>query len=534
MDVEPEEFVKDKLVVTRAQFFSLHVSLLLCVLLATLDQAMVASALKSITIALGEHGYLPYIGSAYALSMVPSLLIYDRCCNYWRLSPKWSLILALGIFEVGSLVCGLAQNMHVIIVGRTLAGFGAGGLILLFTTLSSQIVSYQDGVVLFMKTEATFEGFAGMILFISAIVAPALGGLFADKVSWKWCFYIEIVLGVVPTIIIFRYLNIPYTKDDTTIDVLGVSLLFASLTFLIIPLQLYQISWDWKSPQSITMYILSILLFLAFVYVEWNAAEPVLPHTMFETTTMPALMMVSFCVGAAFINGLWNVALFFQLNFDDNQTLAGAYIVPAFIGLLIGSSVSRKLVDRFETFIPSFYTGPIISAAGTILLAFLHRDSKIVERVMYLFVFGFGDGIIHIIRNRALKAVSPTDLSLRYTLIAAACFSIGSAFSITITGTILKTVFAHRVRDSDLIQEAIAYLRSLGNQVDTSEIFHLLEQFYFQSLKDHNSVVDFGKAADEILYAYNSAFRISMFCLLPFSILMMLMVPFIKVTPIEE
>ncbi|ORY23761.1 MFS general substrate transporter [Rhizoclosmatium globosum] len=497
-------------------------------------KAMVASALKSITIALGEYGYLPYVGTAYALSMVPSLLIYDRCCNYWKLSRKWSFILAIGIFEVGSLVCGLAQNMHVIIVGRTLAGFGAGGLILLFTTLSSQIVSYQDGVILFMKTESTFEGFAGIILFISAILSPTLGGLFSDKLSWRWCFYIEIVLGVIPTIIILRYLNIPYTKDDTTIDVLGVSLLFASLTFLIIPLQLYQISWDWKSPQSVTMYVVSVVLFLAFIYVEWNAAEPILPHAIFENSTIPALLMVAFCVGAAFVGTIWNVALFFQLNFDDNQILAGAYIVPAFIGLLIGSSVSRKIVDRFETFIPSFYAGPIIAAAGTILLAFLHRDSKIVERVMYLFVFGFGDGIIHIIRNRALRTASPADLSFRYTMIAVACLLIGSAFSITISGTILKSVFAHRVAESDSIQEAMAYLRSLEIQVDTNEIFHILEQFDIQSLKDHNSVVDFGKAGEEILYAYNSAFRISMFSLLPFSILMMLMAPFIKVTPIEK
>ncbi|KAJ3022755.1 UNVERIFIED_CONTAM: hypothetical protein HDU68_008955 [Siphonaria sp. JEL0065] len=538
------DFCKGKLVVSRYRFFVLHFGLLLAVLLATLDQALVASALRSIAIEMNNKaGYLPYIGSAYGISMIPSLLLCEKIAPHFGL--KWAFLLALLVFEAGSTVCSRASNMESLVVGRAISGFGAGGLILLYMTLTSKIVSVQDEVLLFFKNDSAFEGFAGIMLFISAIASPSLGGFFADF-DWRYCFYIEMLLGVIPAVIVYRYLDFSAEKVNTevdesvssadeNIDYLGVGSLFASITCLIVPLQLYQVSWDWKSAQSICMYTFSLLFFLAFVFIEWRVAkDPVVPRLMFVNSTVPSMMVTSFCIGATFICGLWNVALFFQINFNDNQTIAGAYIIPGFFGLLVGASVAKRMTARFDNYTFAFYVGPIILAGGIWLLAFLDDDSLVVERICYLGVFGFGEGVLHLTRSMALRAASPKKLSFRFVILALACLVFGSAFSITISGTVLKTIFSANVSDSIPIQTAGDALKSKGiHVVAPVDPFRLLKDLAAESGAIGNGSI-FKEAVVEMLRCYNNAYRIAFLCLLPYPLIMLCLAPFVKQYPMDD
>ncbi|KAJ3071972.1 hypothetical protein HDU98_004500 [Podochytrium sp. JEL0797] len=537
------EFLQGKLLVSRFEFYALHIGFMLAVLLATVDQAIVASALKSICLDLGGYIYLPWIGSVYGLSMLPSLLLYDKIAP--KLGMKWSFLIAVVIFQIGSAICSRAPTMEICIFGRAISGLGAGGLILLYTILPSKLVSIKDDMVLYIDTGSAFEGISGLLLFISAVVAPALGGLLSDQLSWRWCFYVEAILACAPFLLILRYLHVSsdddMPKDDTQtgIDFIGVMLLFTSLTCLIVPLQLYEAKWSWESPQSLAMYMISFSLFVAFVWFELKLSRhPVVPRCLFDNSTVPALMVISFCIGASFVSALWNIALFFQLNFDENQMIAGAYIIPGFLGMIIGLSMSKRITLRFENYIPFFYIGPLVLAGGIVLLGFLDYHSSSTERILYLLAFGFGDGLLHVLRSWALKAASPPKLAFQYGLLGVACLLTGSALSITFTGFVLKTKFVNLVSDSIPIQQSIVYLQSHGMGTDPSEAFELLRglQTLYQNateMQTANQTALFGVAISDMVNAYNDAYRKSFFSLLIYPVIMLIAAPFVKLYPLD-
>ncbi|KAJ3062905.1 hypothetical protein HDU98_001263, partial [Podochytrium sp. JEL0797] len=408
--LEASDLAKGKIHVSVSQFSALQAGLILAVLLSTVTQSMVAASLKSIVTDLGNYVLLPWVGSAYLMSMIPVILLFDKVAR--RLGLKWSFLGALLIFEIGSVVSSRAHSIQDLIAGRVVAGIGGGGLVVSYSLISNLLVCVDDGLVLFVKSQSIYEGLSGVFLLVATIAAPVLGGVFSDHLSWRWCFYLELAVGVIPAALIFIYLDTsPIDKapfERLPIDFAGVFLFFTGVACLLIPLQFYPILWEWNSAQSIAMYVVSVVAFVLCGIAENQVmVDPVVPRGIFSDASIPALVVISFCSAATFVGAVWNVGIFLQINFGDNQTIAGAYMISAFVGLLVGNRVSKFVGQKFGYVRPFFYLSPLVSFAGIMLLAYLGGSSDVPARIFYLFVLGVGDGFSQVVRIWALHSAIP-------------------------------------------------------------------------------------------------------------------------------
>ncbi|KAJ3069693.1 hypothetical protein HDU98_007265 [Podochytrium sp. JEL0797] len=538
------DLAKGKILVSVPQFSALQASLIISVLLATVTQSMVAASLKSIVSTLGNYVLLPWVGSAYLMSMIPTVLLFDKVSR--RLGLKWSFLGSLLIFEIGSVVSSQAHSMQDLIAGRVVAGIGGGGLVVSYSLISNLLVCVDDGLILFVKPQSIYEGLSGIFLLVSTIGAPVVGGAFSDHLSWRWCFYLELFVGLIPAIIMTVLLdtspidNAPF--EHLPIDFAGVFLFFTGVACLLIPLQFYPILWEWNSAQSIVMFVVSVVAFVLCGIAENQVmVDPVVPRGIFSNAAIPALIVISFCSAATFVGAVWNVGIFLQINFGDNQTIAGAYMISAFVGLLVGNRVSKFVGQKFGYVRPFFYISPVVSFAGVMLLAYLGGSSDVPARVLYLFVLGVGDGFSQVMRIWALHVAIPiAEYAERVTFLGVVAALFGSSFSITVTGTIAKAIYAHAVDTSPQIQDGIQFLSNLNITITDTDAYGLISNLHWQ-LQKANSTDPMSAdthmlqlALSTLLEAYNAGYRTSIFSLIVYPVVMLGMAYFIKPFVVED
>ncbi|KAJ3376519.1 hypothetical protein HDU84_009796, partial [Entophlyctis sp. JEL0112] len=338
--VPPEKAVRVPL--SRLEFVLVYTGLMLGIMMAALDQTIVSTALKAVVADLGHQELVPWIGSAYLLTAAPFGTLYGKFADLF--GRKWVFVFALVVFEAGSLVCGVAPSMDVLILGRAIAGVGGGGIFSCVLIIISDIVSLQD--------RGKYQGMIGACFGLSSVIGPLVGGAFSDSVSWRWCFYINLPLGAltVATVIVFLRFPVPdgsLASKIKRIDGLGTASLFLAILCLITPLQLGGSVWNWNSAQTIVMLVLSPLFFALFAFVESRIAkEPIVPPSLFASTNATPLLVVAFCVGAAFFSATYYISLFFQVVTNATATQAGIQTIPLVLGVVAMSITSGFAISK--------------------------------------------------------------------------------------------------------------------------------------------------------------------------------------------
>ncbi|MFZ3570795.1 DHA2 family efflux MFS transporter permease subunit [Streptomyces sp. BH097] len=413
-------------------------ALLLGMLLASLDQTIVSTALPTIVSDLGGLEHLSWVVTAYMLAATAATPLWGKLGDQYGRKKLFQL--AIVIFLVGSALCGLAQNMGQLIGFRALQGLGGGGLMVLSMAIVGDIVSPRE--------RGKYQGLFGAVFGATSVLGPLLGGLFTEHLSWRWVFYVNLPIGVVALLVIAAALHIPARSREHRIDYLGTFLVASVATCLVLVASLGGTTWAWGSPQIIGLAVLGVLLGVAFVFVEFRAAEPVLPMRLFRVRTFTLSAVISFVIGFAMFGAMTYLPTFLQVVQGVTPTMSGVHMLPMVFGILLSTTLSGQVVSRTGRWKVFPVAGTAITMIGLLLLHNMDEHTATGIMSLYFFVFGAGLGLVmQVLVLIVQNAVPYEDLGVA-TSGATFFRSIGASFGVAIFGTIFANQLASRLGDA--------------------------------------------------------------------------------------
>jgi EmrB/QacA subfamily drug resistance transporter len=359
-------------------------ALLLVLLLASLDQTIVSTALPTIVGDLGGIEHLSWVVTAYLLTSTVSGPVYGKIGDLY--GRKLVLQTAIVIFLAGSALCGLSQNMTELIAFRALQGLGAGGLIVTTIATIGDIVPPRD--------RGRYQGFFGAVFGVSTVIGPLLGGFFVDNLSWRWIFYVNLPIGAVALGVIAAVFHTRAERVRHSIDWLGAALLAGGLSAVVLFTSLGGTTYGWRSAQIKGLIAAAAVLLPLFVLAERRAAEPILPLGLFRNRVFCAASAIGFVVGLALFGAITYMPVYLQIVKGESPTGSGLQLTPLMLGLLITSIGSGQAISRFGRYKPFPIAGTAIMTVGLLLLSRLGVDSPTWVASAYMVVLGLGLGMV--------------------------------------------------------------------------------------------------------------------------------------------
>ena len=377
--------------------------LVLVLLLAALDQTIVATALPTIAGDFGGLAHISWVVSAYLLAQTAVTPLYGKLGDLY--GRKIVLQSAIVLFLIGSALCGAAQSMTELIVFRGIQGLGGGGLIVLTQAVVGDVVPpRQRGI---------YQGFFGAVFGIASIAGPLLGGFLVDNVSWRWIFYVNLPIGAVALVVLAAVLPRTGRRGHPQIDYLGAGLIAAGVSSIVLVTSLGGNTWRWGSAQVVIIGLLGVALLVAFGFVERRAAEPVLPPRLFHNRVFTTAGALGLIVGFAFFGAITFMPLFFQTVKGATPTSSGLRLVPMIAGLLVTSIGSGRVISRIGHYKPFPIAGMALLTVGLILLSGMNATVSTLSASLRLFVVGLGLGLVMQVLVLAVQnAADYTDLGV--------------------------------------------------------------------------------------------------------------------------
>ena len=413
----------------RSERGPLLLAVMLSIGLVAIDATILATAVPAIVDDLGGFTSFPWLFSIYLLAQAVSVPIYGKVADLYGRKPV--MLLGIGLFVVGSLLCGIAWSMPALIFFRLVQGLGAGAVQPMGMTIVGDIYSLAE--------RATVQGYIASVWAIASIVGPTLGGVFADYLTWRWIFFINLPLGVAAAWVMWRRFDEDVEPRKHSIDYAGAVLLAAGGSLLLVGLLEGGVRWEWDSLVGVSIFVAAAVLLAAFVRVEARATEPVLPLWIFRRRVLNASNSGALVVGVLMLGLTSYVPLYAQAVLGHGALVAGLALAAMTIGWPIAAATGGRFYLTIG-FRRTVLMGALIVVAGAALLLPVDADSALWQLALPCFVMGIGFG--YVASPGVIVAQSSVGWEHRGVATGTNMFarSMGSAVGVAVFGAIVNSM----------------------------------------------------------------------------------------------
>lgn len=411
--------------------------LLLAILMAAMDNTIVATAMGTIVSDLGGFDKFVWVTSAYMVAVMAGMPIFGKLSDMY--GRKRFFIFGLIVFLVGSALCGIAQSMVQLSVFRAIQGIGGGALMPIAFTIVFDIFPPEN--------RGKMTGLLGATFGAASVLGPLLGAYITDFISWHWVFYINVPIGIVSFYLIFRYYKESLEHSKQRIDWGGAITLVVAIVSLMFALELGGKQYDWGSIQIISLLSIFGVLFIAFILIERKAQEPIISFWMFKNRLFATSQILAFLYGGTFIILAVFIPIFVQAVYGGSATNAGFILTPMMLGSVAGSAVGG--IFQTKTSFRNLMVISVISYfIGMLLLGTMDPETTRWMITIFMILVGFGMGFsfsllptasIHNLEPRYRGSANSTNSFLR---------SLGMTLGVTIFGTVQNNVFSDKLKEA--------------------------------------------------------------------------------------
>ncbi|KAJ6579472.1 DHA14-like major facilitator [Mycena vulgaris] len=372
------------------------ISLALClsVFLVALDNTIIATAIPKITDQFQSLDDVGWYGSAYLLTTAAFQLLFGRFYSF--LSMKWVYITAISIFELGSLICGVAPNSNTLIVGRAIAGLGSAGI------FTGALIIVANTVPLGKRP--MYTGLIGAMYGIASVAGPLMGGAFTDRISWRWCFYINLPIGAVTLIVITIFFKPPrgamhksesmrWVDRIQQFDPLGTIIFIPAIVSLLLALQWGGSKYPWNNGRIIGLFVVFGVLISGFIAIQiWKQDLATVPPRILKQRSIMAAAWFALCLGSSFFILVYFLPIWFQAIKGVTAVKSGIDNLPMILSLVISSLLAGGVITAVGYYTPFMIMSSILMAVGAGLLSTFTVNTGHAHWIGYQVIYGFGVG----------------------------------------------------------------------------------------------------------------------------------------------
>lgn len=351
--------------------------------LVAIDSTILATAVPTIVADLGGFSSFPWLFSIYLLTQAVSVPIYSKLAD--TVGRKPIILIGVGLFLLGSVLCGLAWSMPALIAFRAVQGLGAGAVQPMAITIVGDLYTLAE--------RAKVQGYLASVWAVSAVVGPTLGGLFSEFLTWNWIFFVNIPLSIAAGWLLVRHFHETVPSREHRIDWAGGALLTVSTSLIILALLEGGNAWAWDSPQSIGALAVGLVLLAAFVVVERRVPEPVLAPWVFSRRLLGTTALIGVGVGAMLMGVTTYVPTFLEALLGSSPLVSGLTLATLTIGWPISASQAGRLYLRWG-FRTTVLIGAAIVVVSSAALAVTSTTPSVLAVGLSCFVMGLGLGLV--------------------------------------------------------------------------------------------------------------------------------------------
>ncbi|MGN6428532.1 MAG: MDR family MFS transporter [Leifsonia sp.] len=497
------------MLLTKRRIWIIFSALIAGMLLSSLDQTIVSTAMPTIVGDLGGVSHQVWITTAYILATTIVMPVYGKLGDV--LGRRWLFIIAIAVFTAASTGCAFAGDFWTFVVFRAMQGLGGGGLMILSQAIIADIVPANE--------RGKYLGPLGAIFGLSAVAGPLLGGFFVDHLTWQWAFYINIPVGIIALVIAVLALRLPNKKATQPIDILGILFLSIATTCLIFFTDFGgDTAYGWGSMATWAWGIGLLAAAVAFVVAEARAKDPIIPLSLFRNPIFINATAIGLALGIGMFAAIGFVPTFLQMSSGTSAAASGLLMIPMMVGLLGTSIASGIAITRTGKYKLFPILGTIITGIAMVCMTTLAASTPIWLICLYLFVFGAGLGLIMQVVVLVVQNAVPASQLGTATSTNNYFREVGAALGTAVFGTLFTTRLTENLTDVFTKAGASASDAAGATSTISPEVLNALPE------PIHTGVVD----------AYANALAPVFWYLLPFIAVAFLLALFLKQIPLSD
>ncbi|KAF2470168.1 major facilitator superfamily transporter [Lindgomyces ingoldianus] len=378
---------------TGVKLYTIVACLFAPVFLVALDRTIIGTAVPKITDEFHSIDDIGWYASAFLLPGCSFMLMFAKLYQLYPI--KWVYLLCVTTFEIGSAICGAAPTSTALIVGRAIAGLGSSGL------FSGTIIILVHKIPLARRP--LFQGMFGAVFGLASVVGPLLGGAFTDKVSWRWCFYINLPIGGVTIIGLLFFLHVEGTNLAKTLtpaeqarqlDPIGTLAFLPGVICLLLALQWGGSTYPWSNGRVIACLVLAGILLTVFILVQiYNGEKATLPPRILKLRSILSALWYSFFSGSSMMVVVYYIPIWFQTIKGVSAVNSGIRTIALILALVAASMTGGSVTYRTGYYTPCMIVGSMIMSIGAGLLTTWTVDTDRAKWIGYQVIYGFGMGL---------------------------------------------------------------------------------------------------------------------------------------------